>query len=333
VNDSAADIPPRNQLLAELSDEIGMPVIAVANGWCGNNVVNLGEEGARAFIEVLDAELAAQPETSADAPEPVALFLVGRGGYPAFADGVWRALTGRGLEVTAIVPHRVDGALSLLALSSQHRLMHPYGALGAYDRRPLGRLEAKLDADVVRGLAGLAEGGMAEGGLAGAGVAKLGLDDVTSLSQIAGERRYAQLSRHLMKRMLGGTESGLGARVERDLCADLLGADLALSANELDKLGLVTAVAEGRSSELVWQLYRAYERELEVLEVAMPRFTQSQVADEVEFAPATGLTGAVIEGVHDQLIFELDTGSPHPDTGMLKGEWLWDRLELGVLDV
>jgi hypothetical protein len=201
--------------------------------------------------------------------------------------------------------------------------MHPYGALGAYDRRPLGRLEAKLDSDSLRGLGGLQEMSIDALGLAGA----------RKITTIASERRQAQLSRQLMRRMLGGTESGLGARVERHLCADALGQDLALSASELDKLGLESAVADGHAADLIWQLYQAYERELEVLEVALPRFTQSQVADEVEFTPATGKTGAVIEGVHDKLIFELDTGSPDPDTNMLKGEWMWDRVGAEELDV
>lgn len=316
MDDSAAPDPSRSDLLAAFADELGMPVIAIASGWTGNNLANLGEEGARAFIKVLDAELAA----CTTMPESLGLYLVGRGGFAGFADGVWRALSGRGIAVTAIVPHRIDGVASLLAASSQRRLMHPYGALGAYDRRPLGRLHAKLDSDTLHGLAGLEELGRVE------------LED-TRIAEIACERRQAQLSRQVMRRMLGGTESGLGARIERQLCADALGVDLALSGAELDKLGLDTTVADGRTAELIWQLYEAYERELEVLEAAMPRFTQSQVADEVEFAPATGKTGAIIEGVHDELRYELDTGSPDPDTDMLKGEWLWDQSMPELLDV
>jgi hypothetical protein len=90
--------------------------------------------------------------------------------------------------------------------------------------------------------------------------------------------------------------------------------------------------ADGPTAELIWTIYRAYEREFEVLEVAMPQFTQSQVADEVEFAPATEKTGALIEGVHDQFVFEIDTGSPDPDTDMFKGEWRWERSDINVLD-
>lgn len=312
MDETAADNPPRSQQLAELSDALGMPVLAVVSGWHGNALANLGEEGGRAFIDVLADELDAQDA----AADTIGLFLVGRGGFPVFAEAVWRALTARGIDFTAIIPYRIDGVHSLLALSANKRLMHPYGALGAYDRPPLGRFNVRLDAELLGGLEGLAE---------------LGVADPELAAELAFERRQARLAHGLMGRMLGGTESGLGARVERSLGVETLGSELALGPDELDGLGLNTEVADAEVAHAIWRLYEAYEDELGILTPPMPRFSESEVADEVEFEPAMGVTGAVIEGVHAQLIYEIDTGSPDPDTNMLDGEWIWEPLVLADL--
>jgi hypothetical protein len=312
VDESAADNPSRSQLLAELSEALGQPVVAIVSGWQGDNIVNLGDEAVRAFLEVLDEEL----ERAEDEVDSVALYLVGRGGFPVFAEGVWRALSGRGIETTAVVPYRADGIYSLLCLSAKQLLMHPYGAVGAYDRRPLGRFKARIDGE---SLLGLSE------------VASLEIAGADALAELGFERRQAQLCRELMKRMVGGTESGTGARVERSLCAESLGGELALSAAELDRVGLSARVADPTLASLIWRIYCAYEQELEILEPPTPRYTASDVADEVEFAPAMGLTGALIEGRHRQIRYELDTGSPDPDTNMLTGEWLWEPMSIGDL--
>ncbi len=303
MDDIAAHTSPRIQLLSELADAMGMPVVAVVSGWFGDHVVNLDELAARAFIDVLDGELEHHDDT-----DHIGLFLLGRGGFPAFADGLWRALRGHGLASTAVVPYRIDGAHSLVALSAEERLFHPHGALGAYDRRPLGRVKARLDADVVFGLGEMPA---------------LGIDDPATIAEIAYERRQAQLAHHVMARMVGGTDSGVGARIERAMNARALGTELGLSAGELERLGLDCQTLADERAALVWQLFEAYEVELELLEPPTPRYTESDVANEVEFVPATGVTGALIEGAHQSLCYELDTGRPDPDTNMLDGEWLW----------
>lgn len=307
MDDIATEAPTRSQLIAELGAELGMPVVTVASGWCGNNLVNLDEEAARAFVDVIDGELDAAKGQGGEPADEVALFLLGRGGFVGFADAAWRALAGRGLAATVIVPYHVDGVFSLLALGAQRRLMHPYGALGAYDRRPLGRHKPRLDVGLVDGLDGLSERGV----------------ELDQAVDVAFERRQAELAHQLMKRMLGGVESGVGARVERALRARSLGSQLALSAGEVERLGLQCTIADGDRAGIIWQLYEAYEVELEILQPPTPRYTESEVANEVEFAPAMGVTGALIEGATVQLTYELDTGSPDPDTNMLAGEWLW----------
>ncbi len=277
----------RAQLIARLSEELGMPVIVIAASWQGDNTVDLAEEGARAFVSVLEAELeAAQAESDGDA-ERVGLFLLGRGGLPVFAEGVWRVLGGRGLKAHAIVPYRADGAFTLLALAAERCLLHPYASLGAYDRCP-----------------------------------------ITEVSD--GAQQQQKLAHRLMERIVGGTDGGLGARVERCLGADSLGWELGLASDELERLGIDSQITRGERADLVWHLYRTYESELDILEPPTPRYTPSDVADEVEFEPATGLCAAIIEGSSQSVQFELDTGSPDPDTGVLNGRWMWEMLAQGL---
>ena len=295
----------RAELLEELGDILQMPVLALVAGWHGDHLVNLGEEGARAFVEVLDRELEQCPEE----PDSLALFAVGRGGFPGFADAVVRALGGRKLEITTIIPYRVDGVFTLLSLAADQRIIHPYGALGAYDRRPIGKTMAALDSEVARVMDEPAANA-----------------DQRAVA-LAYERRQAQLAHRLMERLTGGTESGLGARIERELSAETLGCDLALGHADLERIGLSARLAGEQQASTIWRLYRAFEEELEYLEPPTPRYTQSDVADEVEFEPAMGLTGALIETAHQSLRYELDTGSPDPDTNMLTGEWLWHELD------
>lgn len=101
MQDSAPQSSPRSQLIGQLSDVLDMPILAIVSGWHGQNVVNLGDEAVRAFIEVLDDELE-DADTDVDT---IGLFLMGRGGFPLFAEGVWRALSGRGISATALVPY------------------------------------------------------------------------------------------------------------------------------------------------------------------------------------------------------------------------------------
>lgn len=300
----------RGQLREKLAKKLGMPVIAVVAGWEGNSVVNLDQEAARAFLAVLDAELEARDRR----PKKVGLFVVGRGGFAAFADGVWRALDGHKLDLHALVPYQCDGVFSLLGLAAERCVMHPYGALGAYDRRPLGRVVERINAELIDEV----------------DVAPTDLDDGSSslVAEIAAERRERRLCRRLMERLVGGADSKLASRVAARMSAEVLGSSLALSYAELERLGLSCERAKGKVADVMWSLYRAYETELGVLEPTIPRFVESDVADEVEFNPAAGLSGAFIEGSARQMRFELDTGSPDPDTNMLTGEWLWEHGDL-----
>ncbi|MFW5968398.1 MAG: SDH family Clp fold serine proteinase, partial [Persicimonas sp.] len=255
---------PREAFREELADELGMPVITVVSGWEGNTVVNLGEEAARAFLAVLDAELEGRKRR----PKSVGLFLIGRGGFASFADGVTRALEGRDLSLRALIPYQTDGAFSLISLAAKRCLLHPYGALGAYDRRPLGRIVEEIDAELIAELSISAD--------------EVAADDEV-VARIAAERRHARLARRLMERLVGGADSKLASRLAAQMSAEVLGRQLALSAAELKDLGVSAKLAGGDLAETMWALYRAYATELGVLEPAIPRYTESEVADEVEF--------------------------------------------------
>ena len=85
----------RVELLSELSSACGYPVLAVCSGVTGFNVTNLGEDGARAFVEILERELDGDSSR-------IGLFLLGQGGYPAFADGVTRSIRERNLAVDVL---------------------------------------------------------------------------------------------------------------------------------------------------------------------------------------------------------------------------------------
>jgi hypothetical protein len=340
VDDGAGDNLTRSELLAQLAGALGMPVIALVSGWKGDHIVNVDEDALRAFLHVLDAELAAwrardeQVESAeradlAEQPQQVALYLVGRGGFPGFSEGVCRAVRGRNIRATAVIPGHVDGAFSLVALGVDHRLMHPYAALGAYDRPALGGIGRKMSPEIVRELIEL------KSFKALRQLVETEAMSARQLVDLAGSRRQAQLAGRLLARLLGAenlssiddlaapAERQLFARVERHLSTSALGTDLALSAAELTHLGLPTETANAEQGALIRRIYEAYERELQVLQPIAPRFTESDIADEVEFAPAVDLTGAIIEGPHSQLIFELDTGRPDPDTGTLSGQWSW----------
>lgn len=281
--DELPKIGDRAGAIDALSGALGMPLIAVAAGWAGEHRVDLGEDALRAFLHVFDAELARPGAASGD---EIAIFLVGRGGLPEFAQGLCRALRGRKLRATALIPAQINGAFTLAALGMPRRLMHPYAALGAYDLAALG--------------------GPAQD-----------------------PRRHMRHTRQLLGRLLGEADGALqpGAlaqgRAQTELSAHMLGPHLGLDAAQLNELGIDAQVANTQQAALIWQLYELYERAFQVLQPAVPRYTASEFADEVEFAPAMELTGALIEGTQRTFVYELDTARPDPDSGMLDGVWRW----------
>ena len=299
------DRESRAGLLGALSRERDYPVLAICSGSGGFNVTNLGEDGVRAFVEILEREVD-------DDASRVGLFLLGEGGYPSFADGVTRSLRERGLEVEVIVPYRVSGVFTTMALSADRVIMHPNASVGAFDQPPLGRRVVDVTIATLEYFDQLPEVGHT-------------LED--RAPELARDRFFARLHRRVVERVVGDLDSGVGARVVRELSLDSLGEELAVGATELETIGLACETAEDQFRESIWELFEVYEDIFEMRDKQEPLFHESDVADEVEFEPARGLVGAVIEGPDEALVFELDTGRPDPDTGMLDGEWLWSDLD------
>lgn len=286
--DEMTCVERRRARLKALSVLLKMPVISLVAGWRAERSVDLDEAALRAFLHVLDAEL----ETSSvqDGPEEIGLFLVGRAGYPGFAEGVIRALRGRGIRCAAIIPDRVDGAFSLAALGADSRLMHPYAALGAYDLAPRRSTRPERDALFAQNL-----------------LARFIDED---FFDAAGRQNIADPAR-------------LVGRVARSLGAELLGDELGLSALELERVGVGVKLASKKEGEVLRALFQEYERALGALARPTPRYIASDIADEVEFSPAEELVGALLEGAAATLTFKLDTGRPDPDSGLLDGAWEW----------
>jgi hypothetical protein len=291
----------RKQLIESLQDALELPVLAVCVGTRGYTIANLDEHAARAFMEML--------RRNVDADE-VALLLIGEGGYPVFADAVVRTLEQRGVRATAVVPHRVAGVFTNIALACERIIFHEHGSLGAYDQSLLGRQLTELDATTLEAWRALPE-------------------EIKTLGprsyELARDRHLAELHTRLLERIVSRSASELSESLRHELSSARLGDQLSLGPGELQSFGLdATTVAEHR--DLVWAIYETYEELFELRDKQEPLFTESGVADEVEFEPARGVVGAVIEGARAELVFELDTGRPDPDTGMLEGEWLWSRL-------
>lgn len=322
ADESGANMMTRGDAIAALSDALEMPVIAVVAGWLGDRRVDLGEEALRAFLHVFDAEMAAWKEATGKGDE-VAIYLVGRGGYPEFAQGLARALRGRGVHATAVIPEQINGTFALAALGMEQRLMHPYAAIGAYDCPALRGARGAPDADTLRELE------VFHKLESSAAFMNADLLPPRALVAIAHQRRQARHARQLLGRLLGEekpklpVDPGAHSSVASELSMRTLGAHLALCAEELGDLGVSTVVASPAQAELIWRLFEFYEEEFQVLHPAVPRYTKSGIGDEVEFAPAMEMTGAVIEGGQEKFVYELDTGRPDPESGMLDGNWRW----------
>ncbi len=289
--------------LTELEDTFGVPVMLIASRWREERAVDLGREAARTFFDIFDG----LPGEYDRPPEKIGLFLVGRGGRTAFVNAVCRTLEGFGVDYRCFVPGVVNGGYTLLALGADEIVCHPYGGLGAYDAPPARRLAGRLDLSTLAAIRPHLDGD------------REGLHH--ELPRIAETAHLRSLARRQLERVVDGTESGTGARAARELTVEQLGEEVSLGASDLAGLGLEGRGADEAEREVMWRLYREIESDLDLRREVPERYTESELAEEVEFKPARAVPGAIIESAHHSAMYQLDTGSPDPDTNMLDGSW------------
>lgn len=265
-------------------------MLVVAASWRADVATDLDGQAARAVAELLDGLSAAH----------ITVVYVARGGDATFADAVARSIRARGATFDLAVPTLVTGAGALLALAARRILVHPHGGVGAYDAGPLRNRHASMGHalfDDVPALGGIRYE-----------------HDPALPTRLAGGMRERRLSRELAQRLVQN-------EADFDALSHLrLGYELGLDAAQLVAAGFD---AQTWDEPALWALFRALEADLGLLQAAEPPYTEADLGDEVEFIPAVGLLGAVVETTKRSMRFELDTGSPDPDTGIYAGAWNW----------
>lgn len=292
-----------HEYLTALEDSFGVPIVLIASRWREERAVDLGRQAARILHEIFDG----LPGEYDRPPEQLGLFLVGQGGRPEFVNSVTRMLAGFDVAYRCFVPGVINGAYTLLALGGDEVVVHPYGGLGAFDAAPARRIAGRLDLET---LSALREHTI-EGDEALAG----------SLPRLAEMAHLRRLARRQLGRVVDGIDEGTGARVAREMTVDRLGRELALGVRELENIGVPARRADEAERDVMWELHEAVESKLGLRGPVPERYTEAELAEEVEFEPAREVCGAVIESAYHSAVFELDTGSPDPETNMLKGRW------------
>lgn len=281
--------PARGKLLQKLAEKRGNPVILIGASWRRDTATDLDLDAARAVIALVD-EL--------DRPERVSIVLAARGGHVAFADTVSRTFRSLGTELELLVPTLVTGVGGLLALAAAQTFVHPYGGVGAYDAGPLIVDGGALSHDLIDDVPAL--GGIHY------------TTDPHLPARLAAGLRERRLARALADRLSGES-------IDHPHLSQLhLGTSVGLGAAELGEAGIDAQTLDDPD---LWALYRATESALGLREPPAPRYTESDLGDEVEFEPAVGLIGALVESAQTSLCFELDTGRPDPDSGRYSGAW------------
>ena len=278
----------RRRLIGKLEKICGGPVLIAAASWRADIATDLDGAAARAVAELLEAQRG----------EHLTIVYAARGGDAAFADAVARSLRTRKVSFDLAVPALINGAGSLLALEAARVRLHPHGGVGAYDCGPLRSRHSSMGHALFDDIPAL-------GGIRYE-------HDPMLPTRLAAGMRERRLSRELAQRL---AKDG----VDFDALSHLrLGYELGLDAAQLNAAGFN---AETWDEPALWALFRSLEADLGLLDTPEPRYVEAELGNEVEFAPAVGRLGAIIETSKRAIPYELDTGSPDPDTGVYTGAW------------
>lgn len=232
----------------------------------------------------------------------VVVLIAGRGGTAAFADSTLRALRAVYERVIGLVLSDVAAAGTLIALGADRCMLSPLGALGAYDTGPMmpgpSRLSPREFDDVPA-----------------MGNIDLSMD-VGFQARLAHQKHEGRVARNLAERWLGTERRALFS----SLSVHELGDSLALDLRELEAFGF----------EAVPETWRAVTSEVEAwcrdeLRAEAPdlelRYSASGIGEEVEFEAAIELAVACVASPRFFSVFLVDSGRPHPDTGIYLGSW------------
>lgn len=297
-------------MIGELENSLGVPTFAFLGHWIGEYAVDADEQVGRLLVTAMVERL------RREAASEVALVLVARGGYPAFADAIIRAIDHLNLRLQVVLPTGVDGSMSLLALAADQVTVHAQAGVGAVDSGLCVTPRRAFDATLHEycpvdpaTLIALDEGQRVE-------MARLAFD-----RQIRDEQRRA--ARRLV------TSRGHDASLVARFTTTDLGCDLCARLGDLEAAGVAVRVAPDPLAEQLEDLVRWGESALSLFRSPGERFQVSdELADEVQFEPATLVPAAAIACADRSWVHELDTGSPDPDAPKLLGQWRrWDLAE------
>ncbi len=285
--------------LVQLQAACAQPVALVAAGWRQGAEVNLDERAARALAHLIRSPLSHDPTR-------LTLVLLARGGALDFADGVRRALAD--VQVTSLIPSRIDGAISLAALASDALRFAPEGALGAYDIGPLGPPQRVWCPERAAALhMPLAQA--------------LGEEGPRVALALANQRVARRHASSLLRLIAASRERGAWDALTSDLSVASLGEQVGLGAHDLARLDLDARPVDGPVAAALEALTRACDEALSLFDPPRPRYEPTTLADEVEFELATSLPAGIIATVDAATLCSLDTGRPHPDTGLFEASW------------
>lgn len=280
-----------------LSKYLGRPVVLVASHWLADRRVDLDEQA----LPILDAVLPAI--TNID----MVMVCLGRGGHLAFADGLRRRLMVYD-HVTTCALDLVNGVMSMAMLMGHGQLYRKQAGLGAYDVGSLGgeppKWQAHLLPFVDQTIFNLLDREQAE---------RVAL----RLAHTSYERQQALYFMQTLSQSIDASEDVLKA-----LSFESLGTHQGLDPNALARLKINAKIATSSQQSLLDDIYLACDALLTLRSKPESRFSTVDLIDEVEFDLNSTYPGAIFASSQYCYVYQLDSGSPDPDTGILKGQWV-----------
>lgn len=285
-------------LLSQLENSLGVPTVAFFANWAGEYSVDADEEAGRLLTQIVVDRLRKE---SSDA---VALVLGARGGYPAFADVVLRTVRHLDVDLQAVIPWRIDGAASLIAIAADQVLLHPQAGVGPVDSGLCVVPKKELDASLIDycPVEPMQIGALEQG-------------EEVELARLTHDRFVRHQQRRMAERY--APVSGVPKLVE-----EWLGRGGTLGRSELVERGIDARVTPAPLAEQLEELREWARQALHLFRRPEERFQFSgELADEVEFEPAMDVAAGAIASIDRVWLHELDTGSPDPHAPRLLGEW------------